>query len=229
MASAFDRFLKLQVIPPLVVALVRLLGLSWRFRTVGWKRTARFLAGGDPVVGLILHGRQPCVAHYMSCHGRGPWTILCSKSVDGEMQNRILSMLGHRTVRGSSGRDGASALVSLLRERKQGNTRLVLAVDGGGKGPCYTVKPGALFICQKSGAWAIPLAAAAQNALVFKRSWDRMHLPRPFDTVVLVFGRPIQVPANLSDQGFDRLRQGTEELLRRMRLRAEGLAKSRHV
>jgi len=222
---------KLHLVPPLVRAAVRALGFGWEFRTAGMGRLRRLIAAGTPMVGAFFHGRQPCIGHWFGLPDNGPWTVLCSRSLDGEMQHRILSGLGYPTVRGSNGRgEGGRALVSLVRAiRDSAVPRIAMAVDGGGKGPRERVKPGIVALCAKTGAAIVPLGAAAANAFVASRAWDRMHVPRPGDRVAVIVGPPIAVPRGLKAAGIEKFRAGLEGLMLAYQRRAESLIGARRV
>jgi len=229
MARRLDRFLKLHVLPPAIRLVTRLLGARHRLRVYGGGRFRRLVASDRRVVGICFHGRQPCFSAFFTRSGHGPWTILCSRSLDGEMQHRILSGLGYRTIRGSSGRGAARALVDLVRaNRDPAHPRIAMAVDGS-RGPIYELKPGALALAQKTGAVLVPLGAAAGRAIVLWKTWDRMHIPRPGDRVVLIIGPALTVPPELPPEAFERYRAGLEDLMRRLQRRAERVAGSRNV
>ncbi len=229
MPSAADRLLKLHVLPLLIRTVTRALGLTVRYEIHGGRRFRAAVARNERLVGAVFHGRQPCFTHVHSRPNHGPWTVLCSRSLDGEMQHRILSGLGYRTIRGSSGRGASRALVDLIRAlRSPEHPRVVMAVDGS-RGPIYRLKPGVIALARKGGGRLQLLAGAARDAVVLGRTWDRMHIPRPFDRVVLIYAPPIAVPARLPDAAVEPLRAGLEDLLLRMQRRAEQLAGSRHV
>jgi hypothetical protein len=229
MANAGDRLLKRQVLPPIIRMVTRLLTCRCRYRVAGAARFRRLIAAQERLVGLCFHGRQPCFSGWFTRPGFGPWTILCSRSLDGEMQHRILSGLGYRTIRGSTGRGGAQALVDLIHaQRSPEHPRIAMAVDGS-RGPIERLKPGALALAQQTGAALLPMGAAASRAIVLARAWDRMHIPWPGSRVVLVLGPPLAVPPALTGTAFEAYRVGLEDLMRRLQDRAERLAGYRHA
>jgi lysophospholipid acyltransferase (LPLAT)-like uncharacterized protein len=225
MASALSRFLKLNVAPLLVRTLIRTLNATWGFRTAGWARSRRAIDSGKPLVGAFFHGRQPMLSGFFARPGEKPWTIMVSRSLDGKMQNNILSGLGYHTVRGSSSRGGAAALVTLIKVMRNPETnRVCMAVDGS-KGPVYRMKPGVLALAAKSGCALIPCVGAADRSWVFKRSWDQFTIPKPWASVGLLFGPPVYIPPNLSPEAMERVRLRFEQLMWRMFPKAERLAR----
>lgn len=114
---------------------------------------------------------------------------MASRSRDGELIARVLSLLGYTMVRGSSKFFGGEALKSLIISLKMGKN-LALAVDGP-KGPRQYVKGGILLLASKAEATVIPVAGNAKHKIIFQKSWDHMWLPLPFSTAVIVCGEPV--------------------------------------
>jgi lysophospholipid acyltransferase (LPLAT)-like uncharacterized protein len=116
---------------------------------------------------------------------------LASASKDGELISVPLEKFGYKVVRGSSGRDGVKGLLKMVRYLKDGYV-VGTPVDGP-KGPVYKMKPGMLYLAQKSGKPIIPIGAASQSKWVFSKTWDKMELPRPFSKIVCILGSPIYI------------------------------------
>ncbi|MBN1823570.1 MAG: lipopolysaccharide heptosyltransferase II [Endomicrobiales bacterium] len=117
--------------------------------------------------------------------------VMSSLSKDGEIQNGILNMFGYKTVRGSSTRGGDKALVEMIRVVKKGPDA-GFAVDGP-KGPYKKVKPGVIYLAQKTGVPIVPIGSAARKSAVLSRAWDKYELPRPFTRCVICYGKPVEV------------------------------------
>ncbi len=144
--------------------------------------------------------------------------IMASRSSDGELMKRVLGFLGYRVVRGSSSRGGAGGLKGLIDVMKTGKYHSSLAVDGP-RGPIYRVKPGILKLAQETGLPIIPAAAWASKKFIFKRSWNQCYLPLPFSKCIVWYGDPMLVPANVTDEEFEKLRRTLE--LRMQSLKTE--------
>lgn len=115
---------------------------------------------------------------------------MASKSRDGELITRVLSLLGYTMVRGSSKFFGSEALKSLIQALKSGKN-LAFAVDGP-KGPPQQVKEGILLLASHANATVIPVAAHAKHKVTFQKSWDHMWVPLPFSKAVIVCGEPVE-------------------------------------
>lgn len=130
---------------------------------------------------------------------------MVSKSFDGEWISRVVRRFGYRVFRGSASRDGAPALLEMLRNTDPGD--LALTVDGP-RGPAEAAKPGVFSLASKSGLPVVPISYRASSAWRLK-TWDRFMVPKPFSTVTVVYGRHILVPAEFDD---DTVRELTSAL-----------------
>jgi hypothetical protein len=135
--------------------------------------------------------------------------VLISQSADGELIAQVCQHLGLGTIRGSSKRGGAQALLQLLRP--QDRTHLALTPDGP-RGPRRQVKSGIVLLASLSGLPIVPLGVGFTGAWRF-HSWDRFAVPRPFSTIAAVVGEPLLVPPDLDNAGIERQRQRIEVAL----------------
>ncbi|MBI4051884.1 MAG: lysophospholipid acyltransferase family protein [Elusimicrobia bacterium] len=170
---------------------------------------------GKNFIYAFWHSRQFV---FVYSHRRQPVTILVSASQDGEYIARTLHLFGMKTVRGSSTRGGFKALKQLMEHTQQGLHPGV--TPDGPRGPVRKVKPGVLFLAQKLKLPIIPITNASRTKVTFK-SWDEIHLPLPFNRIVIVHGSPIYISAR------DSLKKKAKELetaLNRITKEADKLA-----
>jgi len=116
--------------------------------------------------------------------------VLVSESADGEYIARVIRFFGMDTVRGSTSRGGARALVRLKGALRQG--WLVGITPDGPRGPAGVAQQGVIALAQKSGLPIIPLSFGAARAKVFN-SWDRYVVPYPFNRIAVTYGDPIHI------------------------------------
>jgi len=138
---------------------------------------------------------------------------MVSQSEDGGLIASIFEKLGFAVVRGSTGRGSVRALKQIYRLLKQGYN-IGLPVDGS-RGPARKVQGGTLFLAAHTGSPIIPMNTVYSHSLKFN-SWDRMELPLPFSKVLVLYGAPIYVPKDVSEQEFEKLRQRLENILFRL-------------
>ena len=123
-----------------------------------------------------------------------------SLSFDGDVIAYVAERFGIHSVRGSSSRGGMGAFKQLLTLHKQGYD-LGLTVDGP-RGPRYEVKAGIIAAASRTGMPVLPFAAVAKREWVLNRSWDHFRVPKPFTTIICVFGEAIIVPKDVDSGRF---------------------------
>ena len=74
---------------------------------------------------------------------------------------------------------------------------MAFTVDGP-RGPKYEVKSGPVFLAKKTGNPILPFVIESQRYWAAK-SWDQMHIPKPFSRAVTIIGEPIYVDRNADD------------------------------
>ncbi|MBI4404209.1 MAG: lysophospholipid acyltransferase family protein [Deltaproteobacteria bacterium] len=146
--------------------------------------------------------------------------VMVSTSRDGQMLNTMLKLLGYYVVRGSSTRGAVGGLKGLIDNSNKKDCSASLAVDGP-RGPVYRVKPGILKLAQMTSRPIIPGAAAASRRYIFKKAWNRCYLPWPFSKCIVIYGKPVWVDKELSDEALEALRFQLEEQMISLKVEAE--------
>lgn len=140
---------------------------------------SKLRAGGVPYVYSVLHAHQIAAA---TCRERGT-AAMVSQSKDGDFVAFGLRLAGIKTIRGSSRRGnedkgGLSALHELVAHVRTG-LPAYLAVDGP-RGPRNQVHKGIAALSKRTGAVVLNVVAVPTRRWIFKRSWDRFQIPKPF-------------------------------------------------
>jgi Uncharacterized protein conserved in bacteria len=171
------------------VLLVRLLGWTWRVRVSDDDHVRRLRAERRPIVFMLWHGQMlPLLYH----HRDERVAVLISEHADGEIIARIAERLGYQTVRGSTSRGAARALLGLARVIGEGYD-LAITPDGP-RGPAKSLAPGAVIVAQRTGAPLIAVAVTASRAWHLK-SWDQFIIPKPFARLHIAYSAPTIVTA----------------------------------
>ena len=162
-----------------------------------------------PVIFGIWHNRLAlCTLMYFEIvRRRFPerrLTALVSASRDGGLLARTLELFEMKTVRGSSSRRGAQALVEFRRAAARG-LDLAITPDGP-RGPCYLVQDGAIVAAKVTGLPIVPVSYHAHWKIRLP-SWDRFQIPLPFSRVDIRAAAPIRVPADCDEAEIARLRE----------------------
>jgi lysophospholipid acyltransferase (LPLAT)-like uncharacterized protein len=192
--------------------LLRVLGATWRLRTVGEDP----IGCGDPLVVATWH-RGLLIAAY--CLRNRGIVVPISHSRDGDLASAVIRHLGFAaSPRGSSSRGTTGLLRNLIRQVRAGQPVGIL--PDGPRGPAGTAKPGVIALARAGGARLVPIGISASPSKRF-RSWDRAILPFPFARVTCSYGEPIQVPKDATGEALEKLRRDLEAILDRMNLQLD--------
>src|SRR5687767_3990394 len=163
------------------------------------------------------HGRVLTATYYFRQRGI---IVMISENFDGEWIARIIHQFGFRTSRGSTSRGGQRALLQLKREMERGYPA-GFAVDGP-RGPARKAQPGAVWLAKLTGNPVVPFHMEASSYWSLK-SWDCTQVPRPFSTVALAVGPPIDVTADADEQAIEAKRVELEQALFALEHRAAAM------
>jgi lysophospholipid acyltransferase (LPLAT)-like uncharacterized protein len=163
------------------------------------------------------HGRVLTATYYFRSRGI---VVMISENFDGEWIARIIESFGYGTSRGSTSRGGQRALLQLKRKMEEGKAA-GFAVDGP-RGPARKVQPGVVWLAKLTGNPVVPFHMEASRYWSLG-SWDRTQIPKPFSTVALAVGEPIEVPADATEDAIEAKRLEVEEALFSLERRAAAL------
>ncbi len=197
----------------IIHAVVASLGRSLRVQASGLPEE---FPGGAILVGW--HGRT--LIGIQLFKGRRYWAMI-SQSLDGEMQDRIFTGFGFRTIRGSTGRGGARAAAEAIRRLREGGS-LVFTPDGP-RGPSRVVQDGLVLLARKSGVPVYAVGSSARRRWLAP-TWDRYMVPLPFTRLFAVIGPPMTLAPDATEEEQEAFRQKVEADLNRVEQLAEAQA-----
>ena len=198
------------------VPAIAALGASWRWKVEGLEHLNFDGTGRRPIM-AFWHGRVLTATYFF--RGRGI-VVMISENFDGEWIARIIERFGFRTSRGSTSRGGRRALLQLKRDMEEGHPS-GFAVDGP-RGPARRAQPGAVWLAKLTGNPVVPFHIEASRYWTMN-SWDRTQIPRPFSTVAVAVGAPIDVPEDADEPALEAKRTELEQALQSLELRASTL------
>ncbi|HEY7567202.1 MAG TPA: lysophospholipid acyltransferase family protein [Gemmatimonadaceae bacterium] len=177
---------------------VRALARTWRIDAINQQSFQQRRQAHQPVIFAFWHSHMlPLVWQ----HRDEGVAVLISQHADGEIIARICEALGYRTVRGSTSRGGARALVEMDRQLQQGID--VAITPDGPRGPAHSVAPGVVYVAQRASVPIVPIDVRASRAWHL-RTWDRFMIPKPFARITIRYGNLHRVPnvdADVSIEG----------------------------
>jgi lysophospholipid acyltransferase (LPLAT)-like uncharacterized protein len=194
--SSQNRFSKkaarafITVLGPWVIALgILILRTTCRVRIHNDPR-AELRAGGACYVFSVLHAHQIAAG---ICRERGT-AAMVSQSRDGDFVAFGFRLIGIKTIRGSNrrhgqDRGGLSALNNLMEHVRTG-LPAILAVDGP-RGPRNRVHKGIAALSRQTGAAVLNVVTVPTRRWIFKRSWDRFQIPKPFSRIDIFVAAPL--------------------------------------
>jgi lysophospholipid acyltransferase (LPLAT)-like uncharacterized protein len=218
-ASAVKRA-EVAAIAALGVPAITALGSSLEWRVEGLNHL-HFEGNGRRPIMAFWHGRILTATYYFRNRGI---VVMISENFDGEWIARIIERLGYGTSRGSTSRGGHRALLQLKRELEEGRPA-GFAVDGP-RGPARKVQPGVVWLAKLTGNPVVPFQMEASRYWSLG-SWDRTQIPKPFSTVALAVGNPIDVPAEADEAGIEAKRLEVEIALVSLEERTSALLSDR--
>jgi len=158
-------------------------------------------ASDHPCIFAVWHNRLLLLCSVFRRFLPGqPAAALISVSSDGDLIAALVERFGYGTVRGSTSRKAASALLRLAEVLAEG-THLVITPDGP-RGPVYELSQGVIFLAQKSNTKVVPTSLEFSSSWRMK-SWDRFFVPRPFCQVRVILGPPLVITETPTPEQFE--------------------------
>lgn len=191
---------------------LRVLGLTMRYRVEDPHGVKDSLKHDEPGVWVFWHNgllAAPLILRRVV--GKSPASTLTSASKDGAVIASFLACYDVTSVRGSSSRRAVASLIALKRALKGGDQ--VYITPDGPRGPRYDMEAGVVKLAQSSGAPLYPIRFTYSNSWRLN-TWDRLHIPKPFSTLVIHVGEPMMIPSKLDENDFESCRKNVEDILR---------------
>jgi lysophospholipid acyltransferase (LPLAT)-like uncharacterized protein len=152
-------------------------------------------AEGQPVIFAAWHGMTMMgLCYFFRFYGDHRYAALVPADQRGNTLStwfRLLSVAPYSVDHYSTSLSQARGVVHFVRAVKRGANALIN--PDGPDGPPYVVKPGVVYIAQKTGARLLPGAAFTATKYTLKR-WDRYSVPLPFSRIAIVVGEPVPAP-----------------------------------
>jgi lysophospholipid acyltransferase (LPLAT)-like uncharacterized protein len=197
------------------------LGATWRSNRDSPESTdwEALLDGEFPAIFALWHG-QHILIPYAGPRDR-KFVSLVSRSVDAEINARVIERAGFEVIRGSGGRDhgamsrkgGVRALFAMRDALKRG-VNVVMIADIS-KGEVRQAGEGIVTLARISGRPIVPVALTTSRRYVMDKTWDKTTINLPFGRRCLKLAPPIRVPADAGKQEIAAARaQVTAELNR---------------
>ena len=193
------------------------LGATFRWRAEGAEWYERVIAGGRQPIMAFWHGRILPATIYFKRRGI---VVITSENFDGEWIAGIIERFGYGTARGSTSRGAVKALVQLKRDMAVGKPA-AFTLDGP-RGPERVAQPGAIWLAKATGNPIVPFHIEADRHWT-ANSWDRTMVPKPWATLAIAIGEPMDIDPRADDASVEAGRRELESRLGALELRARAL------
>lgn len=190
---------------------IRLVGASLRV-TVEDRGGVINLPDHPPVIIAFWHNRVGMMGYfYERFNIRRTALTFISRSKDGQVITDVAARFGIKAVRGSTSRNGVSAMLAAIRASGDTHIDLVITPDGP-RGPRYHIQPGLIRLAQMTQRPIVAITYRLGWKLEL-RSWDRFQVPLPFSTCHLVTAEQIFVPESATEAELEVIRARVADAL----------------
>ena len=212
--NAFDK-LKDILLPPLAYLILKLINITVSYQVEN-EVELKEVADDKAVIIALWHDQLWYPSYYLRDRG---YVALADISRLGDCIAYALKKSGFKMIRGSTSRGGSASLRKLLRSLKNKET-LTITPDGP-KGPRHKIKPGIVYLGEKTNSLIVPLGVAFKNKWQLG-TWDKFQIPHPFTKATLVFGTPFKIDSStklaekqeLIEQRMDNVTEKANQLLK---------------
>lgn len=161
--------------------------------------------GDEQFIMACWHGELIMIPYAYTRYRKNPHVkLVISEHFDGNLIAKTLNFFKFETIRGSSTRGGAKALIQSIKEIKDGYD-LGITPDGP-KGPRHEVQDGIVVMAQKAKV-KIVLVEIKPSKYWQLKSWDKFVIPKPFGTISYYISDLIDV----SDMSLEEARSTIKE------------------
>ena len=209
--------LQARLISTIGYPLIASLGSTFRWREEGAGEYRRVLDSGRQPIMAFWHGRILPATVYFKRRGI---VVITSENFDGEWIAGIIERFGYGTARGSTSRGAVRALVRLKRDMAAGKPA-AFTLDGP-RGPARVAQPGAIWLAKATGNPIIPFHIESDRHWT-ANSWDRTMVPKPWATVAIAVGDPMEIDAGADETAVEAGRRELESRLASLERRARAM------
>lgn len=160
---------------------------------------------------MLWHNRLTIAPHLL--HLLTPkiqYAAVVSSSKDGQLLAKMVSHFSNGSVIRVAHDLRHEALRQMVKALREKEVVPVITPDGP-RGPRYAIKGGIVLAAKGANALVIPMSWSADKFWEFN-TWDKMRLPKPFSTITLHFGIPIDLKQDSSENALKQLEASLNKL-----------------
>ena len=173
--------------------------------------------GGNGVIALVWHSRFMMLTSAWKKGYQLPY-VLISRSRDGNIVAHTSHRLGLKTIRGSAKKAAKGNLAAKAKGGAKASLDIVTALENNGcivitpdgpRGPRQRLGDGPIRLARITGAPLMPCTFAIRNRKQLN-SWDKLIIPLPFGKGKIIWGTPVEVPADADEREIEHIRERIE-------------------
>jgi len=179
-----------------------------------------------PVIAITWHGRTLLAP--FCWRSKTPYTTLASRHSDGEATALFFKTFGVQSIRGAGtgkasrksykNKGGVTAFRSMLKALRA-DTSIWLTADMP-PGPAKDCDISIITLARQSGAPIVPMAMRSTHCVTLTKTWDKFLLPLPLGRIAYIWGAPVYVRKESTEEDMEAIRQTLQNDLNRLSARA---------
>lgn len=213
----WHRRVQIPIIAAVVYGIIRILGPTFRYETLGEVPINNLTAQKQPLIWTFWHRCIIPIAWYGRNRGI---VIMNTTAFDGQWTRKVIEWLGYGTAQGSSSRGGLRGLQVMAQRIKEG-LDCGFTIDGP-RGPRYVAKVGPVLLARMTGAPIIVFHVGVDRGTTIEKTWDHFCVPHLFTRAVMIGAPPIWVPRDADSGTIKAKHEEMQRELDRVRDLAEG-------
>ena len=166
-----------------------------------WKKNESFIL-------CFWHGRLLMMP--LSWNIKKKINVLISAHSDGQLLSKTVKYFDIKTIIGSSSKGGSEAIRNIIKSLKSGIS--IGMTPDGPRGPRMKINSAIIKIASLTGNKILPLSYSVKKK-IFLNSWDKFLVALPFGKGCFIWGKPIKIKKNISNNEDLKLSNKLEKIL----------------
>ena len=166
-----------------------------------WKKNESFIL-------CFWHGRLLMMP--LSWNIKKKINVLISAHSDGQLLSKTVKYFDIKTIIGSSSKGGSEAIRNIIKSLKSGIS--IGMTPDGTRGPRMKINSAIIKIASLTGNKIVPLSYSVKKK-IFLNSWDKFLVALPFGKGCFIWGKPIKIKKNISNNEDLKLSNKLEKIL----------------
>ena len=192
---SFKKRLIYFLVPTILKWMIVTIGLTCKKIWIGREKLDALEEKGETWIYSLWHNNTGTANYLLRNMGL---VVMVSPSFEGEWAAQFVKKFGNETERGSSSKNGARALLSMIKRIRGG--QLGAITPDGPRGPKYQLEAGAIAFAQKTGRPLVPMHIEYTRPWLLEKTWDQHKLPKFFSKIIVTIGDPYYVAADLTKE-----------------------------